>query len=181
MLRKVFVNPEYNNSDKTLYLDIYHPYRYEGEKNPNFDDFSGLILDLKEKKQIAINYFFENLNPLLAKGFPIITVPSSNPQNIDTGITKVGILLAQEGRINATSCLQRYKQVDKKANGGNRDISVDLNSIKVYNQYMIKEQTVLLLDDVTTTGNSLSACERLLKQAGAAKVVKLALAKTASY
>lgn len=168
-------------NDTTFCLDIYHPYKYKGEKNPNFNEFSKLILDLKERKNFAINSFFEQLNPLLNKGFPIITVPSSNPQNLNTGITQVAILLAQQGQIDATSCLQRYKQVEKKSNGGSRDISVDLDSIKVNNQHLVKKQTILLLDDVTTTGNSFRACEQLLIKAGVAKVVKLALAKTANY
>ncbi len=90
-------------------------------------------------------------------------------------------MLTQQGRIDATSCLQRYKKVEKKSNGGNRDINVDLNSIKVNNHHLLKGQTVLLLDDVTTTGNSFLSCETLLEQAGALRVVKLALGKTASY
>lgn len=42
----------------------------------------------------------------------------------------------------------------------------------------VKGRRVVLLDDVADTGMTLRACEKLLMDAGAAKVVKVALAKT---
>lgn len=171
---------KYDEEDtKIFFLSTYHP--YYGGSNPKFDNFSKLILDIKDKKPSAINIFFKKLNHQLDKGFPIVTIPSSNPNNINTGINKLASLLAKQGRIDASSCLLRHIQVPKKSKGGNRDINIDLNSIKVSNQHLIKGKTVLLLDDVTTTGNSFVACEKLLVDAGAYKVVKLALGKTASY
>lgn len=163
------------------YLNIYHPY-YIGakkHKNPNFDKFSSLILDVKKKEQSAINHFYKHLDSFVRKDCPIAIVPSSNPENINTGICQIAILLSQHSRINATSCLQRHRKVEKKSRGGNRSIDVDLSTINVNNKEIIKGKNVLLLDDVTTSGNSLYACEQLLLQAGAAKVLKLALGKTA--
>jgi predicted amidophosphoribosyltransferase len=182
MYSQVFIQPpNYELDVKRFYLDKYHPYWYRGEKNFRFDDFSKKILDLKEKKQSAINYFYEEINRIVWNHFPIATIPSSDPLNINTGINQVAFLLANQGGTNATSCLRRHTAVQKKASGGNRNISIDLDSIKVDNQYLIKGQTVLLLDDITTTGNSFRACEKLLVDAGALKVIKLALGKTVSY
>lgn len=180
----------YQLDEKIFYLDIYHP--YYGGTNSNFNNFSKLILDLKDKritafrqrnKQLAVGHFFNELNPILGKGFPIVTIPSSDPLNIDTGTDRVVSLLANQGRTNANSCLRRHTKVEKKANGGNRNIDIELNSITVDSQYqhLIQGQTVLLLDDITTTGNSFRACEKLLLDAGAFKVIKLALGKTVSY
>lgn len=42
----------------------------------------------------------------------------------------------------------------------------------------IKEKTIVLVDDVVTTGATVDACARLLKNAGAARVYVLALART---
>jgi|HubBroStandDraft_6_1064221.scaffolds.fasta_scaffold15821_5 ComF family protein len=42
---------------------------------------------------------------------------------------------------------------------------------------MVKGRTVLLLDDVYTTGSTVGACARVLKRAGAAKVLVLTLAR----
>ncbi len=181
--------PNYFELDsKIFYLDNYHPYR--NGNNPKFSDFSRFILDLKEKrptnfhqqkKDLAIQYFFRKLNLLIEKSYPIVTIPSSDPLNINTGLNEVVVLLAEKGCINATSCLKRHTTVEKKASGGKRDITIELNSIKVNEQHLIKEKTVILLDDIKTTGNSFSACEKLLLDAGAFKVVKLALGKTVQY
>ncbi|MEO1375490.1 MAG: phosphoribosyltransferase [Cyanobacteria bacterium J06635_10] len=184
MYNDVFVQrPRYELDVKRFYLDEYQPYWRRGEKNPNFtkSSFSSKILDLKEKKYSAINYFYKEVNQIIWKNYPIVTVPSSDPQNINTGINQVALLLAKQGSINAISCLRRHTAVQKKTNGGNRDIYVDLRSIEVNNQYLIKGRIVLLLDDITTTGNSFRACEKLLVDAGASKVVKLALGKTVRY
>lgn len=44
--------------------------------------------------------------------------------------------------------------------------------------HLIKGKNVLLLDDVRTTGNSLSACKQVLEEAGALTVQCLALGQT---
>lgn len=180
-ISKSLLNNNVRDTKDIYYLNIYHPY-YIGIKkhiNPNFDKFSSLILDVKKKEQSAINYFFKHLDSFVRKDCPIATVPSSNPENIDTGICQIAILLSQHSRINATSCLQRHTKVEKKSRGGNRSIDIDLSTINVNNKEIIKGKYVLLLDDVTTSGNSLYACEQLLLQAGAMKVLKLALGRTA--
>ncbi len=79
---------------------------------------------------------------------------------------------------NGGACLVRHKSIAKKATGGDRSIEVDLNSIRVEDADCIKGKRVLLLDDVTTSGNSLLACRRLLLQAGAADVKMVALGRT---
>ena len=45
----------------------------------------------------------------------------------------------------------------------------------------IKGKTVVLVDDVATTGNTVNECARVLKKAGAIKVLGLVLARTAPY
>jgi ComF family protein len=42
----------------------------------------------------------------------------------------------------------------------------------------LKGQTIILVDDVATTGNTINECARVLKRAGAAKVIGLVLART---
>ncbi|MGD9162494.1 MAG: ComF family protein [Desulfobacteraceae bacterium] len=45
----------------------------------------------------------------------------------------------------------------------------------------IKGKAVVLVDDVATTGNTMNECARILKKAGAGKVLGLTLARTAAY
>jgi ComF family protein len=45
----------------------------------------------------------------------------------------------------------------------------------------LKRKTVILVDDVATTGNTMNECARVLKKSGAEKVFCLALARTAGY
>jgi ComF family protein len=45
----------------------------------------------------------------------------------------------------------------------------------------ITGKTVILVDDVATTGNTMNECARILKKAGAEKVLGLTLARTAPY
>lgn len=179
MSNSIFIGiPQYDCGKDIFYLQDYHPYRLQGIKNPKFESSrSRYILDLKDKKQSAINYFFRQLNGLLNQGIIIVTVPSSNPENTDAGVVKLASTLCKYGRIDGTSYLYRYKKVEKKSNGGNRDMVTDLNSIAVHNLSVIRDKTVLLMDDVTTTGNSLQACKILLSRHGA-KVVKFAVGKT---
>lgn len=169
-------NSNLNLYQEIHYYDYYHPYR--GGSNPNFNDFSSKTLALKDKKESAINYFFQFLDPIIEKNYIITVVPSSDPENLYTGIRKLAILLSNNGRIDGTSCLRRHTKVEKKSYGGSRNIDVDLNSIEVINKHLIIGNNILLLDDVTTTGNSLLACQTLLIKFGASGVVKLALGKT---
>lgn len=53
-----------------------------------------------------------------------------------------------------------------------------MNSIRVEHAELIQGREVLLLDDVTTSGNSLVACRQLLLEAGAARVKYMALGRT---
>ncbi len=46
------------------------------------------------------------------------------------------------------------------------------------NSFVKKDRTILLVDDIITTGATVSECSKLLKKAGAKEVVVVAFAKT---
>ncbi len=103
----------------------------------------------------------------------IAYVPSSNSTKTVTSIRKVAESLASvKDRINGTSCVVRHTTIAKAANGGNQSKQVHFDSIRIEHQEIIRGRTVVPLDDVTTSGNSLIACKELLMNAGATKVVK---------
>ncbi|MDO4330354.1 MAG: phosphoribosyltransferase [Lachnospiraceae bacterium] len=92
-------------------------------------------------------------------------------------MTRLGELLAQNRRINKVYFLSREKSIEKLAMGGARGKEVHMQSIRTMQDVEIVDDIVLLMDDVTTTGNSLYACKELLKQRGAGSVEMFALGK----
>ena len=94
-----FLNEEYNNPNQIIFLNTYYPYRIKNEwgklvRNPNFNSFSGLVLDLKEGKPGAINHFFNLLNPHLKDNILLTYVPSHIPANKDSGVKRCNLLFS---------------------------------------------------------------------------------------
>ena len=87
------------------------------------------------------------------------------------------ILDWKEGKILAIHFLTREKSINKLATGGNRNIDIHFRSISTMNNMKIEGDVVLLMDDVTTTGNSLYACKEILLKKGAREVEMFALGK----
>lgn len=163
------------------YIDTYHP--YHGGQNPNWNAFSGKILDLKDGVKRGVDYFL----PLFATGiydsdYTIVIVPSSDPAKQQTHGTKLLIEsfykgYAVENIQNGSDCLVRHTKVPKSATG-DRSVEKHLRSINLTNNELIKDRVVLLVDDVTTTGNSLVACNQILTDGGCKKVIQIAMGKT---
>ena len=177
----VFKNPLWNDTGKIIVYSNYHKYWLDKErkiKNPLFDVFSGKILDLKEGKESAIQYFFNLLDSEICDEVTICIVPSSNVNNTNSGMRMLGERLAINGRKNGVYYLNRHHSINKLSTGGNRSIDVHLQSIKVITDLSIQGDIVLLMDDVTTTGNSLYACREILLENGAKNVEMFALGKS---
>lgn len=176
----VFKNESWNNTGQIVVYSNYHKYWLDRErriKNPLFDVFSGKILDLKEKKPEAVQYFYRILNEEINKDVTICVVPSSDSEKKVTGIGLLGERLAQDGRRDKVYYLVRSQKIDKLATGGARNKEVHMQSISTVTDMDVKNDIILLMDDVTTTGNSLYACREILLQHGADVVEMFALGK----
>lgn len=176
----IFLNENWNGTGEIVVYSNYHKYwedREQKKKNPLFDVFSARILDLKEGKISAIRYFYNILDAEISKDVTICVVPSSNAEKKESGIALLGEMLAKNGRINKVYYLQRYKSIDKLADGGRRDRSVHMQSIRAVTEMDVTGEIVLLMDDVTTTGNSLYACREILMNHGAHSVEMFALGR----
>lgn len=164
-------------------LGEYHPYtRYKlmGGDPADWPEHSSMILNLKKRYSSAVDYFFGHLEPRVKKAEAVAAVPGHDAASTTaSGICLLGRRLAGSSEcVDATGCLVRHTTIAKKATGGDRSIEVDLASIEVRQPDLIYGRKVLLLDDVKTSGNSLLACRQLLLQAGAAKVVMVAMGRT---
>lgn len=176
----VFVNKEWEESEGIVIYSNYHRYWQNKElriKNPYFDVYSGKILDLKEGKQAAVKYFYNLLNEEICEGVTICVVPSSNADKTESGIGMLEDMLAANGRVNKVYYLRRTETIDKLAYGGNRNKEIHMKTISTIEDVDISGEIVLLMDDVTTTGNSLYACKGILLQHGAKSVKMFALGK----
>jgi predicted amidophosphoribosyltransferase len=162
------------------YIAEYKPYRMkDGTRNPDFNRFSGKVLDLKANKAEAIKYFYDILIEHITqdKNTLIVIVPSHDPETPSSGMLRLGKRLSQQG-FDATNSLLRIKKIDKLTQGGTRSIAIHLKSIELNNADMIKDKNIILLDDVTTTGNSLLACKNILQKAGPKNITMIAIGKT---
>ncbi|MGX1902604.1 HAD-IA family hydrolase [Thermolongibacillus altinsuensis] len=164
----------YDKSHVIFYVNYYIPEeRYQ-------DEFSKKILQVKNEGESAIAFFVQLLNPLLTKELVLCYVPSSEKEKTITGIRKIAEALAVYKGMDGTDCLIRWKTKEKSSLGGERSIEAHLQTMMVQNKEMIEGKHVFLLDDVTTSGSSLTASEILLLESGALHVTKLALGKTKS-
>jgi hypothetical protein len=155
------------------HLHPYYPYR-----SGKFDRASGRILDFKEGQAPAIRHYVSALHDEIPGDAVLAVVPPHAPGPAGP-VAEMACRLAQRNeRVDATGCLVRHTRIRKLSRGGRRHVQVHLDSVRVDDAHLIRGRRVTLLDDVTTTGNSLRACKQLLLGAGAQSVRCIALAKT---
>ncbi len=180
----VFKNPEWEKlscSGAILHFGYYQRYRLFTGVNPKFreDKISGLILDVKDRSERGIDFFYTVLQPKIEDGVSVCVVPGHlRGQKNDSGIALLAHKLASVGRVDRVDYIVRTKSIEKLAAGGSRTMSVQRNSLGVNASMSVSGESILLIDDVTTTGNSLRACRELLLSHGAARVAMFALGAT---
>jgi predicted amidophosphoribosyltransferase len=151
-----------------------------GGTRENYPPHSGRILDLKDGKADSVTYFKDLVEPVLGDDdFVIVIVPGHDPARPSKGLKALAAELAKGGnRADASGALVRTQKIAKLARGGDRSEAIHANSVVVADVSLIKGKHVLLLDDVTKTGNSLRACEKILLDAGATSVTCVTMGKT---
>lgn len=171
---------------ETFSLGFYHPiYNYYDdfyEDNEWFNEFSANILNLKNQNSSAIDFFLDKLKYLINDDeVTVTTVPSHFCNISSSGIRDLAQkwVKSKKDFIDGTLCLERFKSIDKLSSSfNNRSTDTHLNSIKVSHPELIKDKQVILMDDVLTSGNSVTACKKLLLEAGAKAVKIIVLGKT---
>ncbi|WNI61396.1 phosphoribosyltransferase [Enterobacter asburiae] len=178
---------------------LYHPYWYQGERNPRNDELSRQMMDFKDdgnrNHQRAINHFsklaIDKVGRLVIRGnggrfvenpFSVAIVPSHTAGRISPALIEVAERIVRTYRQGTVDCcLERTRTVPSAhREGGDRSISGHMSTITVRGGNL-RGRNVLLLDDVKTTGGSLSACFYLLESAGAGVTIPLSLLETATY
>lgn len=172
--------------------EVYYYNKIDANEDDTINDLSKNeelqhILDLKEKKDEAINYYKDIIEDIKIDGFNIITSISSNKQestkhsredffksfnsnrqesiDYDDGIEK---LLKKAIPFKYVGCLKLNNLCcgDRK-----------LREIELFNNIDVKGENIIVFDYVTTTGATLLKCKKLLEDAGANDVICIALAR----
>jgi hypothetical protein len=175
----------------------YHSYRITdaaGNRvvNPAFDANSRAILNIKDPTnkhhRAAVTHFAGLLISRCAviragdgAAFQIAIVPKSEKGQVAPGLKRLAELLCAANPnfvLPRVDILKRIETVNKLANGGMRSMHIHLRTIGFPSTDFSLRAPVLLIDDVTTTGNSLAACTQLLYQVGCPLVVPLVLGRT---
>lgn len=175
----------FSKTDKNvLYLYDYFSVRYKEHSG-----MSEKILRFKEGDAQSIEYFvnvmseamdsYYNENEVHLSDMLICVVPSHVKGMYSTGLVQMAKKLAAKYKMsNETNLIIRTKTHEKKSQGGNRDLDLMLDTLEV-NQYVnVSGKDILVIDDVVTTGNSIEAVRRILKENGANQVFAQTLGKS---
>jgi predicted amidophosphoribosyltransferase len=128
--------------------------------------------------QFFTNELIKKLNNL--NDFTLCVVPPHEANNSISGIKLISQILSQQkGGIDGTECVKRRFTIEPQHNSQSRLSIFELkNSLTIKEENLIKGKKVLLLDDISTTGNSLKATHDLLLQMGAEFVICIVLGRT---
>ncbi|MDO8496021.1 MAG: phosphoribosyltransferase family protein [bacterium] len=88
-------------------------------------------------------------------------------------IAKITNLRVEDGTLIRLSISRPQAEIDKKS----ERLENMRNQFKISTNKNIKGKTLLLIDDVCTTGATLNECARILKESGAKKVIGFVIAR----
>ena len=169
-------------------LRDYNPYKFGGSLNPNFVKATdGRLLDFKDGQEHAVASetaeISKSLSQLSLEARVLLAVipgHKARDTNAGTPLARVVENLAKGNSrfVSSFETLIRFKDIHKLASGGDRSLAVHLNSIRVQQPPSVSGQTMVVLDDITTTGNSMDAARQLLASAGAIRIAGIALGRT---
>ena len=173
---------------KMIYdLEIYHLTEYIPKWCHVDDENSSRIIDLKNKIAYAINYYY-NLtlkwledNNYLNEDVILAVVPSHEASDINSSGTAILAkkIINNSNMQDGVNLVLRETTIYKKSTAMYRpSLNQDINSLKLNDSIDIKGKTIVILDDVTTQGDSFRAAAYHLYMNGAKKVIPLAMGKT---
>jgi hypothetical protein len=141
------------------------------------------ILDFKEGKNYAIQHYSNLVIGALEAGLKlgndwgVAIVPSRQRDRWGDGLkTIANNLHTQHGVGLYSEALRRHQSIEKLSEGGDRSVERHLGTIALNASNLPLK--MILLDDVTSTGNSLKACQQILENAGVTTVYPIAIGET---
>lgn len=167
-----------------FYLHPYYPKKYLEHKG-----ISQSIIEFKKGSQSQINKFTQEMKEALLervgneasklKGICLVVMPSHSAEKWNYALLQMAGKLCEElNMLGYLYALKREVEHDKLSIGGDRSFISHINTIRLNSGYDVKGKQIVVLDDITTTGNSLLASAQILLNAGAKRVRAIAIGKT---
>ncbi len=139
--------------------------------------WTALIDALNNERKWSLKRLFALLDPMLAPDIAIAVVPTHIAYQAFWPLRTLARNLAEQGRMDATSCLVRSQSIRRITFGGPSTRALHRQTIQLVNAPLVAGRPVLLLDDITKSGASLTTCREMLYEAGAAVVQAIALGR----
>ncbi len=176
---KVFERTDnWNDARPYSLLGFYWPEQRFPQQHGS-DQGSQKIIKLKNKDAAVISELAEQVSDFVCSGIAVAVVPGHDPKSQDSGMRRLAKIVASDfQRLDATDAIVRTQFTNPRHQGGDRSEATLRASLAVQNPQLVRAKTVLLLDDITTSGNSLKVCRELLLEHGAERVKLLALGRT---
>lgn len=174
--------------EQIYHIHEYHPYR--GGSNPRADKNTKRIMDIKNPDSYNFIKSTNSYGELFKQGtgrildflnVPVIQVaivPSSKEGKVSIGLERI-INHVKGTVIYDPDFLVRKYDVPTAHEGGDRSFQKHIDSIEI-RVLPNPRIPLILLDDVTTTGNSLNACKKILNDSGIKEVYMVAIGRTVS-
>lgn len=139
-------------------------------------------------KKVLVDLFFESIiqneqfqNQIKKREWVLVSIPLSDAKMRKRGYNQAEILakeLSKKLSFPVQNLLQRVKETKTQVGLSNTERKLNIkNAFELNTTYLIQNTNAFLVDDVVTTGSTLSEAAKILKKAGAQKVFGLTLAR----
>jgi hypothetical protein len=168
----------YNVRWNIRFIHDYEPVRGRSE----VPQTTSQIIDFKDNVKNLVQHYAEILDTIIGSNVIVCCAPSHSIDGWgDSLLETTRYLGGRKGRTALPNLLRRHQFTRKRTRpGSNRSLQTNLNSIEVTDASSIADRPVVVIDDVTTSGNTLLACSELLWEAGCNCVGAIALGQTIS-
>lgn len=177
------------SGEDIFYLCEYIPKSHASEKHIADTRSENLVLAFKDRHRnmhdTAVSTVAKSLELQLDGSFSLVAIPPSKVKHNDSSSPHELIrrLVADLGNdkdiVDASDCLYRMYDIESQhLQKGKRDESVLIESTGIRNVEKIHNRDVLLVDDITTSGNSFNIARKMLYENGAKSVTCFAVGKT---
>ena len=153
----------YGGVIKTLILK----FKYESDFNAGYL-LSSFLIEIIEEKKISVDV--------------ICYVPMTKKDEKKRGFNQCELIAKTIGNninIQVSDCIKKVKNTKEQKTLTKEERIKNLRgAFKIINVNDIKDKSVILIDDVMTTGATINECKDVLKKSGANKITVLTIAKS---